>query len=60
MVTFKTFHNVNIIKLSTRMATFSILEAEVGTTIYDETYEEQIGNTNYLVMVNTTQYVIDE
>lgn len=42
------------------MATFSILEAEVGTTIYDETYEEQIGNTNYLVMVNTTQYVIDE
>ena len=52
-VTFKTYHNADIIKLSKKTATFSILDTEVGT-IYVEVHQEQVANTNSFVTVNNS------
>ena len=52
-ITFKTYDNGNIIKLSKKNATFSLVEADVGT-LYNEAHDEQILNTNSFVQVIST------
>ena len=52
IITMKTYHNANIIKVSKRNLVVSYTEAEVGN-IYHETHEEQIEKTNSFVGVRT-------